>query len=284
MKYLLLLSFTLFLFYRAFGQSFYNGDFENTTADTCDYNIRDSVFYQKMPHVFGFGKSYSSGYYIGQLDIQTAGCYVDPQHGHWCIGLASDRVIFTTSDAVALELTSSLVPGNSYQLSFYLYGNLSIPTTTLINLNVGASTTDSDFGVFIDSVFPSANTWKNVIFTFTATEASRYITVKNKTGKGAWNQIDNFTISNTTGTEDALQENAGLELFPNPASGSFVVRSNSDDYDEISVFNTTGALVFKTSIKGSETPVEVADWTKGMYLVRIIDRRGVFCCKKILIE
>ena len=47
--------------------------------------------------------------YLGETDIQTNGCYATPQNGNWCLGLSSDTA--ATADAVAIELTSSLIVG-----------------------------------------------------------------------------------------------------------------------------------------------------------------------------
>ena len=63
-------------------QTFLNGSFETNTATGCSYNLSNSAFNDLMSNVNAFSVNYE------QIDIHTSGCYVDPQDGNWCVGLA----------------------------------------------------------------------------------------------------------------------------------------------------------------------------------------------------
>ncbi|MCB0527230.1 MAG: T9SS type A sorting domain-containing protein [Saprospiraceae bacterium] len=64
---------------------------------------------------------------------------------------------------------------------------------------------------------------------------------------------------------------ADLSVFPNPTSDYISVKDNSDAVGYITVFNLVGKKVKEFEfVKGEQ--YYVADLTKGMYLVQILDR------------
>lgn len=261
----------ILLFQQLVGQTFLNGDFENNTSTTCDYNLSDVNFNSKMANVFAFGKTSFNHQYVGETDIMTNNCYGNPQHGNWCISLASDYESFTTSDAVAIELSTSLSAGHPYQLSFYMYGNTSITTTTT-NIRVGESLTDSTFGVLIDTVSPIVMTWKHVTLNFTATQASKFITVKNVAGIAGWNQIDNFTfISLPTGLEDLSIAGGRVNVFPNPSSNFVSIQTDPQlKFISATLKNTLGEMILTEQ---SQT-LDLSMLPSGQYFVEVLTDSG----------
>lgn len=262
-----------FLFLQtSFGQTFINGDFENNISTGCDYNLSDATFNSKISNVFAFGKTNFGGNYIGETDIQTAGCNVTPQSGSWCIGIASDYATYTTSDAVAIELTSNLVPGNSYNLSFYLFGNTTF-SSILANVKVGESLTDSTFGIPIDTVAPIPNSWTLITLNFVATQSSKYITVKNIPGTNSWNQIDNFTFSNITHINSIFQKISEVEIFPNPTSDFISIQTdNSSKFISATIRNTIGELLFTTD----NSIMDFSRLQSGLYYIETTTDKGRF--------
>ena len=72
---LLLLALAFLSSHFAIGQ-FINGNFETTTSNGCNYNLINSEFSASMSGCFGQAVNFN-----GEIDIQTQGCYVNPQSG-----------------------------------------------------------------------------------------------------------------------------------------------------------------------------------------------------------
>ncbi|MBK9220505.1 MAG: hypothetical protein IPO16_00080 [Saprospiraceae bacterium] len=166
-----------------------------------------------MPNVYAFGKTYINLKYQGEVDIQKKGCYVSPFSGNWCIGLGSDYLTYKTSDAIALELSSALIIGNKYKLSFYILGNTTF-SDSIGSLLIGESNSSANFGIVIDSVHPIAMTWKEINLEFTAQQNSSFITVKNEVGINAWNQVDSFILAKLQELMNLIIEKLNLHFHP----------------------------------------------------------------------
>ena len=68
-----------------------------------------------MTNSTAFGNLYGGGANGGDMDIITSNVYCDaPQHGNWYVALTSGG-----TDAISLSLSSSLIAGNTYSISFY---------------------------------------------------------------------------------------------------------------------------------------------------------------------
>ena len=281
MKKILLSLILLFGLYQSYGQSFFNGDFEINIATGCDYNLVDADFNLAISNVYAFGGTYSNCTgWNGETDIQTTGCYVTPQHGNWCIGLGSGMVSGTCprTDAVAIKLNANLTPGKLYKLSFYLYGNTSFSSGVTVKIAVGASLTNTDFGLFIDSVAPAADTWVPVDLFFTAAQASQYITVTDKMGISAWNQIDNFSISDVTGIETTGSPNPNVTVFPNPSSGVITVQlENNPHLKNIILKNYMGQIILSTTA----VKIDLSQLKPGIYFAEVITDEGKCVCRVI---
>ncbi|HEX5624417.1 MAG TPA: T9SS type A sorting domain-containing protein [Saprospiraceae bacterium] len=246
------------------GQTLLNGDFEVNKASDCTYNLEDRDFNRHFSGVRAFGKKYIfSRKYVGESDIQTHGCYVTPQSGDWCVGIGSD----TTTDAIALSLSAKLVPGKSYRLDFYVFGNTTF-VSSLATLMIGSSTNDSTFGEFIDSVAPESMNWKAATMQFTAINDGSYITVKNARQRG-WNQVDHFVIQEVTGSE---QESYSKPLlFPNPATDNVrILLKEPGQKLSVKVYNTMGILLHQSE----EQQIDLSEFPPGMYLVEVHTQNG----------
>ncbi len=250
------------------GQSFINGNFEKNNSTDCDYNLIDSVFNLKMSNVYAFGKKFSfSNKHRGEMDILTYGCYVDPENGNWCIGLGVD----TTTDAIAIELTNELVVGQSYKLSFYLYGNTSF-SSSLAPVEIGESITDSIFGTKIDTLIPVSMQWRECVLQFTASQNSKFITVRNTIGIKAWNQVDNFKIEQSTGTNNYYTPVA--LVLPNPSTGLFNFYLGEHNTPvSIEITNSVGSSVYKSaSINSDNFQINLLNNSSGIYYYSIVKK------------
>ncbi len=248
-------------------QSFLNGNFEVNSTSGCDYNLTDAQFNAKISHVHAFGKGYGQGGYLGETDFQTFNCYVNPQDGNWCIGLSSDT--FLTADAISLELSSNLVIGQSYQLSFYVYGN-TYSDYVLGDIKIGLSTTDSTFGTLLYSGLPDADTWKHIVFDFTASDTAKYITVTNAIGIQCWNQVDNFTFGLATDVSRIFKHDE-ISLFPNPFSSVLTLKTeNAFRNGTITLFNALGERVQEIkNVTSQSLTINRDGLPSGLYLLQL---------------
>lgn len=171
----------LFVSINVFSQSFVNGSFEVTTASmTCNYNLDNATFNGLMSNVTAFGAG-------NEMDILIDGCYTSLiPDGVRAAGIAGSR------DEIAMDLTAPLTVGEEYTISFWTRSEISFRPRG--DVEVGCSTSPTDFGTSIFVATTVEETWVNHVFTFTATEASTYITVRNVAGAIHWNHIDNFVM------------------------------------------------------------------------------------------
>ena len=265
-------------------QTIINGDFENHISTGCDYNNTDLSFNSKFETIKAFGNSYNpvGGGFVGEVDIQTFGCNINPQNGSWCLGLSSGTITSNDADAISLQLTSNLIIGQTYRLSFYLFSNLN---DNLNNLKIGLSSNSASFGNLVYTAVPINNyTWNYHEFDFVATDTSNYLTVSNTPGMSGWNQIDNFSLNNVLSTSEF--ELNKLVLFPNPFSFSTTVKSNIEMVNaRVTVYNTLGQEVKKIeNINGYSVEVFRENLSKGIYFIKTEQDNKVLSINKVIID
>ena len=265
-------------------QTIINGDFENHLLTGCNYNNTDIVFNSKFETIKAFGNSYnqSGGGFVGEVDIQTFGCNINPQSGSWCLGLSSGTMSSNDADAISLQLTSGLIIGQSYRLSFYLFSNLN---ENLNNLKIGLSGSSSSFGNLVYTAVPINNySWNYHQFDFVATDSSNFITVSNTPGINGWNQIDNFSLNNVLSTSEF--ELNKLVLYPNPFSFSATLKSKIELVNaKVTVYNTLGQEVKNIeNINGSSVIIFRENLSKGIYFIKTEQDNKVLSINKVIID
>ena len=75
--------------------------------------------------------------------------------------------------------------------------------------------------------------------------------------------------------ENQLAEKATdirLHIYPNPAT-DYISVSNSEEVDEIIIYNLVGRLIRKFKVEEGEK-YRISDLSNGMYLVRFFNNRG----------
>ncbi len=88
-----------------------------------------------------------------------------------------------------------------------------------------------------------------------------------------------------TGINDAYADSdANVQIFPNPVNDVVNVKvSNIDTEVTVQIMNTTGAVVVSEDFDPAQTlSVNVADLTKGIYLVKVITDSKVVKTQKII--
>jgi hypothetical protein len=258
------------------GQSFLNGDFENTTAVADLINLTNGQYNGYMPNSVAFGNLNGGGINGGDMDIITSDDYCDSaaQHGNWYVALTGNG-----TDAISLELSSALIMGHSYTLSFYdrfcnTYGiYVSHP------FKIGLSVNDSTFG---DSIYTGPypdSLWAQHTFTFVAPNNGQYITVQIFGGSvsNTWCQVDNFTIGEASSLQSVNQDNH-FRVFPNPTSDviNIALSTKNDHVKFIRVSNQLGQVLLKVN---NADKIDVSEFSDGLYIIELVTENNIYVTK-----
>jgi len=183
----ILLIIQLFIIQFVFCQKLLNGSFENNTANADQINLSNSALNAMLPYVTAFGS-------YGDVDIIKSGIYGGggAQDKTWYIALTGGG-----TDIVSLKLSSPLIKGKKYGLSFY---DRKDPNHQVFPIKIGLSNNQTAFGtvVFTSDQTPINSLWSKRSFTFEAPNNGEYITVQMSAGTiSDWVNIDNFVLSDT---------------------------------------------------------------------------------------
>ncbi|QQR85314.1 MAG: gliding motility-associated C-terminal domain-containing protein [Flavobacteriales bacterium] len=170
----------------ALAQTIVNGDCENTTAATCQYNLGNPGFNAFMPDVVAYGGG-------NEVDIQQNGCnYGTPTpSGQFFISLANS-VFGSPGDEVYFVVSPPFVAGSTYTISWLEQANTQF--RPLDSLEIGVSDVAASFGTRISITQPVDNVWTQRTATFTAPFTAGFLTVRNLAPFEAWNFIDIPTV------------------------------------------------------------------------------------------
>ena len=240
------------------GQCFLNGSFEKNILNWVwgggsgmANHYYDSVMYNSTS--FG-GKNVtdSNGIPNGVSNVQV---YHDiGADGNWYISLTSEGYPFgdSPSDSISLQLSSPVIAGNSYGISFYVAGG-SNPGYILM----GLSTNDSTFGKLLYTSSECTDwAWTNKTFQFSAPFSANFITISisKPQSNNFWGSagLDNFTIndcSHTTnlGNDTAICKGSSLKLHATNPYSSYLWQDNSAD----STFTITQAGTYWVTVSNA---------------------------------
>jgi hypothetical protein len=164
-----------------------NGSFENNSASGNLYNMSNGSFNSVVSDAEGFGGS-------GELDlINSSGYGPAPLYGNYKVALHSAGA-GSQVDAFSLALSSPLVVGQSYYISFAATINNDFNGGSG-QLHVGLSNSATSFGNELLYATPNIGTWTLYGYNFTATSADSYLTVSSSAYNNAWIHVDGFSIT-----------------------------------------------------------------------------------------
>lgn len=84
--------------------------------------------------------------------------------------------------------------------------------------------------------------------------------------------------------ENSLSDNLELNIFPNPASNYLNVSLNSN-IQRLSIYNSIGQVVLnQVNINESFLNINVDSFSKGIYVVEVLDEKGNLKSKKLIVE
>ena len=110
----------------------------------------------------------------------------------------------------------------------------------------------------------------------------------NDCGSSEWSEELQINVINTTGI-GSLEQNLGVEIYPNPNKGSFTLEMNTaqDTYVNIYIFSGNNAKVYELNnihLTGNWTrKIDLSSLSSGMYTIRIESREGSLS-KQIIIR
>ena len=203
-----------------------NGDFETYTGGACDSNLTNAAFTAAMPNATGFGLA-------DEIDVYAnPPCFGNPApSGQWKVAI--HKQVAGDADAFSLDLSSPVVAGQSYNLSFWAE-TVDDFDTDLGRVEIGLSNSASSFGTLVYTAASTFfDTWEFFSTSFTAPIAANYLTVRaERSGvAGAWTHIDNFQLDSVSAGGRLFGVNSGM-------GGDFLVMIDKTNGNLTTVGNT----------------------------------------------
>jgi hypothetical protein len=84
------------------------------------------------------------------------------------------------------------------------------------------------------------------------------------------------------GTHEIIFENNFL-ISPNPSTGIFTL-SSSQNISSIEISDVLGNQVFKSQVTSHKEEIDLSSHPKGIYFVKVMDKKGNFGVKKIILQ
>jgi Secretion system C-terminal sorting domain len=136
-----------------------------------------------------------------------------------------------------------------------------------------------------DSImYGSFNNFQTVVDSAQLTETWRYdstaqqeiyyakVVIDGQTIEHAWTRDSSLS----TGISALRADASGLAIYPNPANTAInIAMDNIQEAQSIEVYNMLGELVYEASVNDRKITVATAQWTDGLYAVRVKTNAGV---------
>jgi hypothetical protein len=178
-----------------------NGSFENNSAASTQFNMSNAAFSATVADATAFGAAQEIDLVTG-LDFGIA-----PIDGDWKLGLHTQ--VSLIQDAFSMSLSSGIVAGTSYDLSFSgaLLGFGSIAG----NIEIGVSNSASAFGTLVFAGTPASDLfWSSFASTFVAPVSGSFLTVRTEAQPNVYVFVDDFSLD---ASGDPVPEPATLFLL-----------------------------------------------------------------------
>ncbi len=93
-----------------------------------------------------------------------------------------------------------------------------------------------------------------------------------------------FETQVISSVEEQSIQHKELKIYPNPTEGDVIIEFNTNEIREVSIFNLTGNLVYRTKTSNSSLKVNLAQYPKGMYLIHVADELQQYSVQKLLVK
>jgi len=285
----------------SYGNAMWDGFKWNTMGDYCTM----SPMYQALA-VYR-GDLYVSGRHIGEgEDIRLSidrwdGEQWDSIGGAFNNGILALEVFrdtliiggnFTYSNDVrAYGLTKLYMPDNgcdylkprinTYADTFYLYGGE--VDVNLYNNNPYADSWEWDFTSTSSVTIPPPSNERNPIVTFS--EVGEY-NVQVTVTDGECVKTANKTIYIELGNEVPEFEQIDMQIFPNPTSHDFIVKTSIPNYQnaEIKIAGLNGHLRSVIPVTGETTLIPTKGWKAGVYVCNLFINGNLVITEKLVFK
>ena|GEM_PF-2579149 len=77
---------------------------------------------------------------------------------------------------------------------------------------------------------------------------------------------------------------SSIKIFPNPARESFSLKLNNIDKVSVKIYNYLGKLVFDKKNIVDNSEININGFSKGIYLVKVIDNNQDTYLSKLIVE
>lgn len=254
-------------------QTVLNYSFENVNTPPCAYNLSNTALNGQILDVTAFGT-------YGNCDVMSGTCgFGTPQQGNWFLGLSVPPQPTTLSDAIAMKLSTPLIAGTAYQISFYQKSDAGYATNPL---EVGYSTNDISQGTVVDTIpLLTAINWTNYTLTFTPTISAQYITFFVEPFQYGWNHIDNVQLQVVSGINSVETAHNAWTVSSNKQQ--LQINFNSGFKNAIiTVFDLQGKPVVEKNIANTNRIyIDTFTLTQSFYFVKVLFNNSVASIKKI---
>jgi len=214
------------------------------------------------------------------------------------------------SESLKTELISPLLPNTQYQLSF----DVSKAYNQQFNsIKFQAFITDENLDLTTGGIIPTSNitsnkifltnptftgnssitTWETITFIFTTGSNSNlkylYIGGLNNVqfqitgGPDVYYYVDNVSLTPASelGTSELSSDNDDIQIYPNPAHSIITITNSISNIESIELYDMSGRILRTEKVNKKEIKVDISNYLKGTYMVKIITDKGDFV-KKII--
>ena len=166
-----------------------DGDLENhTSTATCNSSNSNARFNSFYASITAFGIR-------GGIDIYRGACFGSlPKSGRTKLALAWNNLPRGDKDAMAFDLNTPIVKGQTYCISFWAQR---LPFSAQFrNFEIGISNFNTSFGTLVYSGQP-ASSWTRMEGSFIAPSNARFLTARPQQQIDIWIGVDDFRLTRT---------------------------------------------------------------------------------------
>jgi hypothetical protein len=182
------------------------------------------------------------------------------------------------------KIEGILSPGFRAKVGFYYDGNKTIGGTysymdTLLTIVNGDS-----IRVFYRA--NAADDWKAVKYMSKIISGTRKGYIELDTLKLGEYTFGNSTDTSTVGLMKNISNKVDVKVYPNPAKQKFTIEFKGDlkTRHTYTIFDVEGKIIMNGDISAKTTVVDISEFTKGTYFIKIENDNSMVYSQKLLIE
>jgi hypothetical protein len=129
-------------------------------------------------------------------------------------------------------------------------------------------------GAMVDNIVVSSPTAAANVYTVTGTDSNSCTATKTAT----------LVIDNCVGLQSINKNAIQISVYPNPNNGVFVIDMNFEGNKTIEVYNISGQLILSKYINTLNQEINLIDYAKGIYYVKVSNGAGIEKRLKVSVE